>query len=109
MIFLNFLFRAQDPVADPGFWLIHIGDFFKREASNFFLAPIGAGVLYSTIQIGDFPAIFSSENKNRLQTNGCCTHSSELFLFIVVGLKCFQLYCLHILQFKISRRSVKIV
>ena len=80
--------------------LIHIGDFFKREASDFILAPVGTGTLYSTIQIGDFPAIFQSENKNRSQTNGCCTHSSERFLFVVVGFKLFQLYCWHILPFK---------
>ena len=35
-------------------WLIHIGNFFKQEASDFFLAPMDTGIFYSTIQIGDF-------------------------------------------------------
>ena len=57
--------------------LIHIGDFFKREVSDFLLAPIGTGISNGTFQIGDFPVVFSSENKNHLQTNRCLTHLSE--------------------------------
>ena len=33
---------------------IHIGNFFKQEASDFLLNPIGTGIFYSTIQIGNF-------------------------------------------------------
>ena len=30
---------------------VHIGDFFKREASDFFLAPMDTGIFYSTAKI----------------------------------------------------------
>ena len=74
---INILLKVLNPNNNAELWLIHIGDFFKREASDFLLALIGTGIFNSTIQIGNFPAIFSSENKNCSQTNGCCTHSSK--------------------------------
>ena len=86
----TYTYCSKEPCHVPLTWtpeirLIHIGDFFKREASDFFLTPMDTCIFYSIIQICNFPAIFWSENKNCLQTSGCCTHSSEWFLSVVVG------------------------
>ena len=57
--------------------LIHTGDSFMREASDFLVTSMDTSIFYSDIQIDDFPSDFMKLEKNCLLSNGCCTHSSE--------------------------------